>query len=217
MTLRRAAGAYRKDVYIVRNFVYSVRMTREHILSAAKVVLEREGIDGLTIRKVALRAKLSPMALYRHFADKDALLNALMEDGLSAWENIVRRIRARDPLEWLLAIGEAHLDFALTQPHRYDAAFFLPAPAARRFPDDFAAGRSPAIAMVMARIDQAKADGRLCGQPTLEIALTLVAAGQGFISMHRANRFAGDKQFKALYRAAQRLLLDSLKPSGESK
>ncbi|HEY7890106.1 MAG TPA: TetR/AcrR family transcriptional regulator [Steroidobacteraceae bacterium] len=192
-------------------------MTRDHILSAAKVVLEREGIDGLTIRKVAQRAELSPMALYRHFADKDALLNALMEDGMSAWENIVRSIRAHDPLEWLLAIADAHLDFALTQPHRYDAAFFLPAPAARRFPDDFAAGRSPAIAMVMARVDQAKAEGRLCDRPTLEIALALVAAGHGFVSMHRANRFAGEKQFKALYRAAQRLLLDSLKPSRESK
>ncbi|MFI4908726.1 MAG: TetR/AcrR family transcriptional regulator [Steroidobacterales bacterium] len=192
-------------------------MSRDHILSAAKVVLEREGIDGLTIRKVAQRAELSPMALYRHFADKDALLNALMEDGMSAWENIVRSIRAHDPLEWLLAIADAHLDFALTQPHRYDAAFFLPAPAARRFPDDFAAGRSPAIAMVMARVDQAKAEGRLCDRPTLEIALALVAAGHGFVSMHRANRFAGEKQFKALYRAAQRLLLDSLKPSRESK
>lgn len=204
-------------MYNVRIFVYSVRMTRDHILSAAKAVLEREGIDGLTIRKVAHRAELSPMALYRHFADKDALLDALMADGIAAWENIVRSIRSRDPLEWLVALGEAHLEFALIQPHRYDAAFFLPAPAARRFPDDFAAGRSPAIAMVMARIDQAKADGRLCDQPTLEIALALVAAGHGFVSMHRANRFVSEKQFKALYRAAHRLLLDSLKPSRETK
>ena len=157
------------------------------------------------------------MALYRHFADKDALLNALMEDGLAEWESIVRGIRTRDPLEWLLALGETHLDFALTQPHRYDAAFFLPAPAARRFPDDFAAGRSPAIAMIMARIDQAKAEGRLRDKPTLEVALTLVAAGHGFVSMQRANRFASEKQFKALYRAGQRHLLDSFKPSGETK
>ena len=192
-------------------------MTKDRILSAAKAVLEDEGMEGLTIRRVAQRAALSPMALYRHFADKDALLNALMEDGIAAWEGIVRGIRARDPLEWLAAISEAHLDFALAQPHRYDAAFFLPAPAARRFPDDFAAGRSPAIAMVMARLDQAKAAGRLRDKPTLVIALTVVAAGHGLVAMHRANRFASEKQFKALYRAAQRHLLDSLKPSAEIK
>jgi AcrR family transcriptional regulator len=189
-------------------------MTKDRILSAAKAVLEGEGIDGLTIRRVAQRAELSPMALYRHFADKDALLNALMEDGLAAWEKLVRGIRARDSLEWLEALGEAYLDFALTQPHRFDAAFFLPAPAARRFPDDFAAGRSPVIAMVMARLDQAKAEGRLRDQPTLETALAFAAFGQGFVSMHRAKRFGGEKQFKALYRAAVRHFLDSLKPSG---
>jgi AcrR family transcriptional regulator len=188
-------------------------MTKDRILSAAKIVLEREGIAGLTVRKVAQQAELSPMALYRHFADKDALLDALMQDGIAAWEAIVRRIRVRDPLEWLEALGEAYLGFALAQPHRFDAAFFFPAPAARRFPDDFAAGRSPVIALVMARIDEAKAAGRLRDQSTLGIAVALSAFGQGFVSMHRAGRFASEKQFKALYRAAQRQFLDSLKPT----
>jgi AcrR family transcriptional regulator len=192
-------------------------MTKDRILSAAKAVLESEGIGGITIRRVAERAELSPMALYRHFTDKDALLNALMEDGLAAWEGIVRAIRVHDPLEWLTALTDAHLDFALAQPHCYDAAFFLPAPAARRFPDDFAARRSPVIAMVMARIDEAKVQGQVGDRPTLEIALALAASGQGFISMHRAKRFASDKQFKALYHAAQRHFLESLKPSGVAK
>ena len=211
------AGAIGRNVYIVRRLVYVVRMTKDRILSAARAVLESEGIDGLTIRRVAQRAELSPMALYRHFADKDALLNALMEDGLAAWEKMVRGIRARDSLEWLQAIGEAYLDFALTQPHRFDAAFFLPAPAARRFPDDFAAGRSPAIAMMMARIDQGKAEGRLRDEPTLETALAFAAFGQGLVSMHRAKRFGSEKQFKMLYRTAQRQFLDSLKPSAGSE
>jgi len=192
-------------------------MTRDRILSAAKTVLETEGLDGLTVRRVAREAKLSPMALYRHFPHKDALLDALMRDGIEAWEKIVGGIRAKDPLQWLEAVGEAHLDFALTQPHRYDAAFFLPAPAARQFPDDFAAGRSPVVAMLMARIDLAKAAGRLRDKPTLEITLSLVALGHGFISMQRANRFANEKQFKALYRAAQRHFLDLLTPAGEAE
>lgn len=192
-------------------------MTKDRILSAAKAVLESTGFEGLTIRKVAQRAGLSPMALYRHFKNKDELLNVLQQDGIYAWESIVRGIRARDPVKWLEALMEAYLDFALTQPHRFDAAFFLPAPAARRFPDDFAAGHSPAIALVMARINQAKADGRFRDEPTFGIAMALVAYGQGFVSMQRAKRFASDKQFKSLYRAAQRQLLDSLQPSGKNE
>ena len=192
-------------------------MTKERVITAAKAVLESAGFEGLTIRKVAQRAGLSPMALYRHFKNKDELLNALMQDGISAWEAIVGGIRARNPVKWLEALSEAYLDFALTQPHKFDAAFFLPAPAARRFPDDFAAGRSPAIALVMARIDQAKADGRLRDEPTLGIAMALAAFGQGFVSMQRARRFASDQQFKALYRAAQRQFLDSLKLPGKNE
>lgn len=135
-------GQARRRVYTVHSDVYNVRMSKDKIFAAAKFVLDREGLPGLTIRKVAQHARLSPMALYRHFADKDALLNSLMEDGLAAWEERVRSIRAADPIEWLEALGAEFLDFALKEPHRFDAAFFLPAPKARQYPDDFAAGRS---------------------------------------------------------------------------
>lgn len=176
-------------------------MSKDRIFAAARTILDNEGIEGLSVRKVATRAGVSTMAMYRHFADKDALLNALMDDGLAAWEKNVRAIRAEDPMEWLEAVIEAFLKFALAQPHRFDAAFFLPAPEARRYPDDFVAGRSPVIAMIMIRIDQAKADGRLGGTPAVDVALALASMAQGLISMQRANRFSSDKQFRALFRA----------------
>ncbi|WP_130617924.1 TetR/AcrR family transcriptional regulator [Dyella amyloliquefaciens] len=176
-------------------------MSKDRIFDAARAILDHEGLGGLSVRKVATRAGVSPMAMYRHFADKDALLNALMDDGLAAWEKIVRAIRADDPMEWLEAVIEAFLKFALKQPHRFDAAFFLPAPEARRYPDDFVAGRSPVIAMIMIRIDQAKADGRLGDTPAVDVALALAGMAQGLVSMHRANRFSSDKQFRTLFRA----------------
>jgi AcrR family transcriptional regulator len=194
-------------------------MTRDRIFAAAKAVLDREGLPGLTIRKVAHHAQLSPMAMYRHFADKDALLDALMRDGLAAWEKIARSIRATDPLAWLESLGEAFLDFALTEPHRFDAAFFLPAPRARQYPDDFVAGRSPVVAMAMVRIDQARADGRLhAGTPALEVALALSALVQGLVSMYRANRFSSAKQFKLLYRTQIRHCLEGFatRPHGRT-
>lgn len=166
------------------------------------------------MRKVATRAGVSPMAMYRHFADKDALLNALMDDGLAAWEKIVRAIRIKDPMKWLEAVIEAFLDFALSQPHRFDAAFFLPAPEARRYPDDFVADRSPVMAMVMVRIDQAKADGRLGGAPAVDVALALAGMAQGLVSMQRANRFSSDKQFRALFRAQLHHCLQSFSTPG---
>jgi AcrR family transcriptional regulator len=192
--------------------VYYVRMSKEKIFAAAKAVLDQEGLPGLTIRKVAQHARLSPMALYRHFADKDALLNSLMEDGLAAWEDRARALTAADPIAWLEALGAEFLDFALQEPHRFDAAFFLPAPKARQYPDDFAARRSPVISMALARIDQAKTQGRLGDTASLEVALAFSALVQGLVSMYRANRFSGERQFKALYRIQVVRCLESFAP-----
>lgn len=187
-------------------------MSKDRIFEAAKTVVAEEGLAGLTIRKVAQYAGMSAMALYRHFADKDALLNALMDDGFAVWEATLRSVQAEDPIEWLEDVQEAFLAFALIEPHRFDAAFLFPAPEARQFPDDFAAGRSPAIAMITARIDEAKAQGRLGDGPALEIALGLAALAQGLVSMQRANRFTSDEQFQALFRKTLRHGLKSYQP-----
>ena len=162
---------------------------------------------------------MSPMSLYRHFADKDALLNALMADGLVAWEERVRAIRANAPLQWLGCLTDEFLAFALEEPHRFDAAFFLPAPKARQYPDDFAAGRSPVIAMAVVKIEQARAEGLLGDTPALDVALTLSALAQGLISMHRARRFSSDTEFATLYRSVmhQTLKPPSPEPKRESK
>jgi AcrR family transcriptional regulator len=204
-------------VYSVHRTVYSVRMSKDRIFNAAKTVLEHEGMHGLSMRRIAQESGMSPMSLYRHFADKDALLNALMADGLTAWEERVRAITTKAPLQWLERLTDEFLSFALEEPHRFDAAFFLPAPKARQYPDDFAAGRSPVIAMTVAKIDQARAEGLLGDTRALDIALTLSALAQGLISMHRARRFLGEAEFAALYRSVLRKCLRSFSIASELK
>jgi AcrR family transcriptional regulator len=200
---------YWPAVYIVHMIVYTVHMSKDKILNAARTVLEQEGIAGLSARRIAQRSGMSPMSLYRHFADKDALLNALMADGLSAWEERVRSVRVKAPLQWIERVGNEFLAFAMEEPHRFDAAFLLPAPKARRYPDDFSAGRSPVIAMTVTKIDEAKSAGLLGDMPALDVALTLSALAQGLVSMHRARRFASDAEFSMLYRSVMRNTLNS--------
>ncbi|HEY4943883.1 MAG TPA: TetR/AcrR family transcriptional regulator [Rhizomicrobium sp.] len=176
-------------------------MTRDRIFTAAKAIFDREGLAGLSVRAVAKAVGLTPMAIYRHYADKDALVDALMLDGFAEWQRIAAAIRTKDPVLWLRRLLDAYLDFAIARPHRFDAAFILPARGARKYPRDFAAGRSPVIASVFVHIERAKREGRLRGAPTLEIALTMSALAQGMVSMHRARRFSGDKELRTLYRA----------------
>ena len=55
------------------------RLTREALVDAAMALADREGLDALTIRKLAGEIGVTPMALYWHVKDKDELLEALGE------------------------------------------------------------------------------------------------------------------------------------------
>jgi len=61
------------------------RLSRDGIVDAARVVVDGEGIDGLSMRRVAHELGCSPMALYRHVDDRADLLRLLLDhitDGL---------------------------------------------------------------------------------------------------------------------------------------
>ena len=54
-------------------------LSRERILDAALSVLDDGGLAGVTMRAVARRLAVTPMSLYNHFANREALFDALHE------------------------------------------------------------------------------------------------------------------------------------------
>jgi AcrR family transcriptional regulator len=176
--------------------------TQARIFVAARALFDQNGVDGVSMRRIADRVGITPMAIYKHYPDKDALLNALMLDGFAAWEARVAALAATEPLAWLQAMGEAFLNFALTEPRRYEAAFLLKASAARKYPGDFVAGRSPVISKFMARVEEARAQGLIVDVPTIDITINFTALTQGLVDMYRIGRFAGEAEFRDAYRKA---------------
>ncbi|MFE5112064.1 TetR/AcrR family transcriptional regulator [Streptomyces sp. NPDC056663] len=57
----------------------SERLDRAEVLSAALAIADADGLDAVTLRRVATGFGVTPMALYWHFKDKGALLDALVE------------------------------------------------------------------------------------------------------------------------------------------
>lgn len=55
--------------------------TAEKILRAAHKLFDREGADAATIRRVAELVGIRPMAIYRHFPGRDALLKRISDHG----------------------------------------------------------------------------------------------------------------------------------------
>ncbi|MEM9069733.1 MAG: TetR/AcrR family transcriptional regulator [Myxococcota bacterium] len=54
-------------------------LSKRNILDAALRVADRDGLGKLTQRRLAQELGVSPMATYRHFRDKDAILSALLD------------------------------------------------------------------------------------------------------------------------------------------
>jgi AcrR family transcriptional regulator len=184
--------------------------TAARVLHAARKLFDQKGIEGLSLRSVARRVGITPMAIYRHFDSKQALVDALVLDGLAQWSARVDALPPAKGLAKVAQIGEAFLDFALEEPRRFEAAFLIHSKKARRYPDDFVAGRSPAGAVQIAAIEQAMADGLLVAPSAVEILMTNAALGQGLVTLYRAGRVAGgEAEFRKLYRRATRRVLET--------
>ena len=54
-------------------------LTREQVLDATLALAHEEGLQAVSMRAVARRLDVTPMALYRHVGDKQGLLDALVE------------------------------------------------------------------------------------------------------------------------------------------
>lgn len=77
------------------------------IVAAARMVLESEGAEALTMRALADRLGMRAPSLYKHFRDKAALETALIEEGLAEMGAVlheaIERPGRRSPLASLLA------------------------------------------------------------------------------------------------------------------
>jgi AcrR family transcriptional regulator len=88
---------------------------RAALISAALVLIERHGIKGFTLKDAAVMAGVSTAAPYRHFADKDALLEAVQLEGFQRFNAALAEAfyRQTEPEAQLLELGVAYVRFAL--------------------------------------------------------------------------------------------------------
>lgn len=99
---------------------------RNTLLAIAAELLAEDGVHALSLRKMAKRAGVSHNAPYMHFADKEAVLAAIAEEGfrlltidvesaISQAENSTR--------QKLIAASQAYVNFALNHPNHLQVMF----------------------------------------------------------------------------------------------
>ena len=98
---------------------------RQALVHSALEILSEAGVGGLSLRAAARRARVSAMAPYRHFADKEALLAAVAEYGFRelAARLTAATATAADPRAGLAALGVAYVLFACDQPSLFKLMF----------------------------------------------------------------------------------------------
>jgi AcrR family transcriptional regulator len=114
------------------------------LITVAREILEREGLEALTLRAAARGAGVSHMAPYRHFESKDELLAAVAEEG---FELLVKAMngagsKANGRQAELESLGHAYVKFAMANPALYRLMFGANLPNRGRFPGLVEAGNA---------------------------------------------------------------------------
>ena len=119
-----------------------IRPRAAAIVVAAREILEAEGIEALTMRRLGEAVGIRAPSLYRHFADKAAVEIVLLEAGFDELADSFEAAFDRDG-ESLATLGQAFRDFARTRPHLYRMMTTGRLPRERMRPDVEARAAAP--------------------------------------------------------------------------
>lgn len=100
---------------------------RTLILDAARALFVERGIEAVSMREIAKQINYSATTLYNHFADKEALLQAVCDEDFLALANGMREImQIPDLIVRLQALSNGYAQFALAHPNHYRLMFMTP-------------------------------------------------------------------------------------------
>ncbi|HEX4229147.1 MAG TPA: TetR/AcrR family transcriptional regulator [Bryobacteraceae bacterium] len=187
--------------------------TSELIADAALAILESEGSSAVTMRRVAQAVGITPMAIYYHFPNREALLNTITDREFEKLIGYIQSVPQTGSAEnRFINTALAYADYALDRARVFEYVFSAARPGARRFPEDFRARRSPSLNLIADAIANAMASGFLKRDDVWEVAFTTTAHTHGYVTLYLGGRISLDRnEFRALVRRSLRRLLHGLK------
>ncbi|MBL9096335.1 MAG: TetR family transcriptional regulator [Alphaproteobacteria bacterium] len=107
---------------------------RAQILQVAGDMFAKDGIDATSMRRIAAKAGVTAALLYKHFADKDALLTAISEGFFVTLAGYMEKAieGVNDPVARLKAQMRAYVTCGIDNPRAYHLAFMTALPRLRR-------------------------------------------------------------------------------------
>ena len=175
--------------------------------AAARLFLE-EGEAALSMRRLAAEVGCSPMAPYRHFADKEALIAAIRAQAFDRLADALDGV-AKDNRHRAADIGDAYVAFARANPAAYKLMFDLAQPDEAAYPELATAAARARVSM-SGYVGELVEAGVLRGDP-VELGYVFWAAIHGLIVLDLAGRIPADPGFEALRRRTLGALMRGLR------
>jgi AcrR family transcriptional regulator len=175
--------------------------TSQRIASAARALLDEHGAEGVTMRKVASVVGITPMALYRHYPNRDGLLNTLADTGFAELAAKLNGLRLTGRTErQLQKVLDAFVDYAFESPRLFELMFLTKREGARQYPEDFRMRRSPTATVSADIIARGMETGEFRKDDVWEIVFESGAMLQGLIMLYLGGRMAmSPAEFRALF------------------
>jgi AcrR family transcriptional regulator len=175
--------------------------------AAAKLFLE-EGEAALSMRRLAAEVGCSPMAPYRHFADKAALIAAIRTQACNRLADTLEGV-AKNDRHRAADIGDAYVRFARENPAAYRLMFDLEQPDTAAYPE-LAVAAARARQSMSGYVRELVDAGVLVGDP-VDLGYVFWAAIHGLIVLDLAGRIPTDPGFDALRRRTLGALMRGLR------
>jgi AcrR family transcriptional regulator len=158
---------------------------RRLVLDAASQLLEAEGPDALTMRRIAGEVGCSTSVLYTMFGGKSGVAEGLWHEGFERLRQALDQAEGEDPLGRLAAMGRAYRTNALANRAYYAVMFQRPIPGFQPSAQAYAESLRPLQLLVDAVADCIDAGVFRAADPT-HIAGVLWAAAHGAVSLELA-------------------------------
>lgn len=110
----------------VTSSLYHHGNLRQSLLDNSAQLLREEGVEALSLRRLAELSGVSRAAPYHHFKDKQALLAAVAEQGFTQLAGLLQHVVSNEQVALEQRLQQAvlgYLDFAQTQPALYQLMF----------------------------------------------------------------------------------------------
>jgi AcrR family transcriptional regulator len=191
----------------------TVGSTAIRITIAGRRLLGKEGAEAVTMRRVAEAVGVTAMAIYRHYPDRSALLNAVADEGFKQLAARLARKRFSGTIEArLLKMTEIYVEHAFQNPRLFELMFLKPREGARRYPRDFKAGRSPTANLMVQVVEEGMKNGHFRKDDAWEIVLEMGALSHGLIMLYLGGRLQLSRaRFHALYRRSFRRYIHGIR------